>query len=104
MTIQASRSMFRCRAFLPSVLLGALLCFSLVACGGGKRIDWEARVGVYTLAQAQDEYGEPQGFQDLSDGTRLYLWYDYGSAKWHNVLALIFDNQGRLVKMERDQR
>lgn len=89
------------RAALPLLLI---LSLCLSGCGSRKPIDWDARVGVYTLEQAKADYGEPQGYQDLSNGNRLYLWYDEGSNDWYDVVGLIFDQQHKLVKMERNER
>lgn len=89
---------------LPLVLI-LCLCLAVAAgCGSSKPIDWKERVGVYTLEQAIGDYGEPEGYQELADGTRLYLWYDQGSRDWYNVVSLVFDQQNRLVKVERNER
>lgn len=81
-----------------------VLCATLLAGCGGKHIDWDTRIGTYTLEQAIDDYGDPEGFEDLSDGSRMYLWYDEGKIRWYNVLALIFNDQNRLMKVERNER
>jgi len=98
----------RAASFRPAfVALALALCLglaSLAGCGSKKPIDWESRIGVYTLEQAMADYGEPQGYQQLSSGNRLYLWYDEGSRNWYNVVGLVFDDQHRLVKMERNER
>lgn len=89
----------------PAAALCAMLLAALLLAGcGGKRIDWDSRIGTYTLEQAIDDYGEPQGFEELSDGSRLYLWYDAGLSRWYDVLALIFNDQNRLMKVERNER
>lgn len=85
-------------------LLFLLSLASLWGCGSSKPIDWDARVGVYTLQQAIEDYGEPEGYQELANGNRLYLWYDAGRRNWYNVVGLIFDPQDRLVKVERNER
>ncbi len=95
---------FGCQRLLVLALC-LWLCLSVVHCGGGSPpIDWNERIGVYTLEQAQQDYGEPQGYQDIGDGTRLYLWYNQGRFKWYNVVGLVFDQQGKLVKVDRNER
>lgn len=92
---------------LVPLLLALLFMLSLASlwgCGSSKPIDWDARVGVYTLQQAVEDYGEPEGYQELANGNRLYLWYDAGRRDWYDVVGLIFDPQDRLVKMERNER
>ncbi len=90
-----------------ALCVSLLLLVSLVgltACGSKEPIDWDARIGVYTLQQAIQDYGEPEGYQELVNGNRLYLWYDSGRRNWYNVVGLVFDQQDRLVKMERNER
>ncbi len=89
---------------LRMIILCLVLCFVLLFLGcGGTTIDWNSRVGTYTLQQAIQDYGEPSGKQVLSDGTVLYAWYDTGIYKWYDVLALVFaDNI--LIKVDRAER
>ncbi len=88
------------KALICLLLFAMLLC---LGCGAEKAIDWNSRVGVYTLQQAVQDYGEPDGMQELSDGTIMYAWYDSGRYQWRDVLALIFAD-GVLVKVDKADR
>jgi len=52
------------------ILLGLLLA----GCATGKKIDWNARVGAYTLDQAILEFGPPDKQAELSDGSLVAEW------------------------------
>jgi|GEM_PF-6866077 len=92
---------------MPRILLIGLLLAMLAlppGCGGKPATDWQSRVGAYTFADAEREYGKPNGKQDLSDDRVMYLWYDQRGSGWKNVLSLIFDSSGKLLAVDRNQR
>jgi hypothetical protein len=85
-------------------LLLASLCLPL-GCGGGPSIDWQSRIGAYTYADAEREYGPARGKQDLAEGRVMYVWYDErGTRRWKNVLSLIFDSSGKLQTIDKNER
>ena len=89
---------------MKQVIVLILLLFLLSACGGTEAINWDDRVGVYTAEQAKQDWGEPTGIQELSNGNTLYMWYDQGKRGWYNVLGLVFSPDGTLVEMEKNDR
>jgi hypothetical protein len=54
----------------PALMLGLLL---LAGCATSK-IDWKARVGIYTYDQAVVELGPPNKYAKLSSGTIIADW------------------------------
>ncbi len=88
-------------AIVRVCLLAGLLLFG---CGGKAAVDWQERVGVYTIQDAERDYGPVTGTQALSDDSVMYVWYDTGGRKWKNTLALIFDADGKLKKVEKNER
>jgi hypothetical protein len=86
-----SEAMFTSTRTPQVIVICLVLCVAPLIFGcGGKSIDWESRIGSYTLQQAIQDYGEPSGKQELADGTVLYAWYDSGVNRWYDVLALVF--------------
>jgi hypothetical protein len=75
-----------------------------IACGGGPAIDWQSRVGAYSTADAERDYGPPRGKQELEGGRFLYVWYDESGRRWKNVLSLVFDADGKLEKIDKAER
>jgi len=57
------------RVIVP-VILGALLLTGCVT----PKIDWSARVGVYTYDQAVMDYGPPDRTAKLTDGSTVAEW------------------------------
>ena len=55
-------------------LLPALVAVALAGCVTTPRIDWAARVGNYTYDQAVKDYGPPDKFAKLSDGSIVAEW------------------------------
>ncbi len=89
---------------MKKVIVLVLLLFLLSACGGTEAVNWDDRVGVYTLEQAKGDWGEPRGTQELANGNTLYMWYEQGKRGWYDVLALVFDPSGTLVEVEKNDR
>lgn len=53
--------------------LVVLASFLLAGCAT-HRIDWQARVGVYTYDQAVTDYGPPDRYSKLSNGSMVAEW------------------------------
>ncbi|MBI3881368.1 MAG: hypothetical protein HY301_15060 [Verrucomicrobia bacterium] len=106
---------------LLTALATALL---LAGCATG-RVDWNSRVGTYTLDQAVVELGPPEKQAKLSDGTVVAEWMTsrtqgmsrvyvgghagYGAAptyvepapSYENYVRLTFSADGRLTAWQR---
>ena len=55
--------------------VAAVVCASLLLAGcATHRIDWSARVGVYTMDQAIADFGPPDKQARLADGTIVAEW------------------------------
>lgn len=118
------------RSLLAALLIASLLPW--IGCAT-KRIDWDARVGAYTLDDAVRELGPPDKSAQLSDGSTVADWiaargfrtattfgggwYPYGPYAWggpsyvvvdppppDRILRLNFDPQGNLVSWQRTYR
>jgi hypothetical protein len=46
----------------------------LAACATGPKIDWQSRVGSYTYDQAVLDFGPPDKYAKLGDGTQVAEW------------------------------
>jgi hypothetical protein len=57
-------------------LLPALAAAALAGCVTTPKIDWAARVGNYTYDQAVKDFGPPDKFAKLSDGTTVAEWLE----------------------------
>lgn len=55
-------------------LLTGLLVLLATACTTPPKIDWDARVGVFTFDAAVREMGPPDKSAPLTDGTRVAEW------------------------------
>lgn len=101
-----------------------------VGCSSTPRVDWNARIGVYTYDQAVMEMGPPDRATQLSDGSTVAEWFlrrgssvsfgvgtgFYGPRSGVAVgqtvspgrpgvfLRLTFDPEGRLVSWARIRR
>lgn len=75
-----------------------------IACGGGPAVDWQSRIGSYSTADAERDYGPPRGKQELAGGRTLYVWYDERGRRWKNVLSLVFDSYGKLETIDKTER
>jgi len=60
-------------------VLIALAAFMLAGCATHS-IDWQARVGVYTYDQAVTDYGPPDKYTKLSDGSMVAEWMVHRSS------------------------
>jgi hypothetical protein len=109
------------------LLLGVL---AVAGCSSTPKVDWNARIGVYTYDQAVMELGPPDRTTQLSDGSRVADWFErrgstmsvgvgtgfYGPRSGVAVgqtvrpggagvfLRLTFDAAGVLVRWERVRR
>ena len=70
---------------LPILAIATLF---LGAAGCATKIDWNTRVGLYTLDQAIAEMGPPDKSAKLTDGTTVAEWLDYRSAGSSHVHAV----------------
>jgi hypothetical protein len=57
----------RALVFVLSVLV-------IAGCATTPKINWQARVGIYTYDQSVKDYGPPDKFAKLSDGTTVAEW------------------------------
>jgi hypothetical protein len=46
----------------------------LTACATGPKIDWQSRVGNYTYDQAVMDFGPPDKYAKLGDGSQVAEW------------------------------
>lgn len=79
---------------MPVLVIGALL---LGATGCATKIDWNSRVGLYTLDQAIAEMGPPDKSAKLTDGTTVAEWLSSrsaGSSYVHTVGAYPYRRGG----------
>jgi hypothetical protein len=51
-----------------------LLLLLLIGCTTTSRVNWDSRIGNYTLDQASAELGYPEKTEVLPDGTRMADW------------------------------
>lgn len=56
------------------VVAPALLGLLLIGCATVPRIDWNTRIGTYTYEQAVMDFGPPDKYARLSDGTQVAEW------------------------------
>ena len=78
---------------LRQSLLGLLLLGLLLGCST-PRVDWNSRVGIYSYDQAVVDFGPPDKYATLQDGTIVAEWllrrgyayargpYAYGYSPW----------------------
>ena len=59
--------------FFAQILLALAIVF-IVGCKTTPRVDWNARVGVYTYDQAVTDYGPPDRQAKLTDGKTVAKW------------------------------
>ena len=57
---------------LIALVLG--IAVFLTACATGPKIDWQSRVGNYTYDQAVLDFGPPDKYAKLGDGTQVAEW------------------------------
>jgi hypothetical protein len=51
-----------------------IILAALILAGCATRIDWDARIGVYTCDQAAKDYGPPMSQTTLKDGSTVAEW------------------------------
>jgi len=59
---------------LRRVILPGLLALALAGCATTPKINWASRVGTYTYDQAVLDFGPPDRYAKLSDGTVVAEW------------------------------
>jgi hypothetical protein len=64
----------RIRRFALHAVAPMLLGLLVAGCASGKKIDWNTRVGSYTMDQAILEFGPPDKQAELSDGSLVAEW------------------------------
>ena len=85
-----------------------IACFCLIfmlltAACGGTSIDWDSRLGVYTLENATDDYGDFTSAQDLGGGDTMYIWEPGGGhGGWLDRMVLVFDANNVLKTVEHE--
>lgn len=62
------------RQFALAMMGPVLLVLLVAGCASGKKIDWNTRVGSYTMDQAILEFGPPDKQAELSDGSLVAEW------------------------------
>jgi hypothetical protein len=73
---------------MQRTILFALVAALFTGCATTPRINWQARVGVYTFDQAVKELGPPDKSAKLSDGSTVAEWltrrgYYYPTAHYY---------------------
>ena len=56
------------------LILASLFVLLLVGCATTPKIDWASRIGAYTYDQAVLDFGPPDRFAKLTDGTVVAEW------------------------------
>ena len=59
---------------MKQFILFALAAILFAGCATAPKIDWQARVGVYTYDQAVMDFGPPDKIAKLADGTSVADW------------------------------
>jgi hypothetical protein len=62
----------KCRTLMS--VFWALLCVWLLTGCASTRIDWSSRIGTYTFDQAVLEFGPPDKYAKVNDGTSVAEW------------------------------
>ncbi len=75
-------------------LVIALALVGLAGCAG---TNWEARVGNYSIDDAKQEYGSPDGCARLDNQQTVCAWTLKFGRTYIDKLILTFDKNGRLV-------
>lgn len=61
------------RVVFKRMFFSTLTALALAGCAT-ERINWTSRIGQYTYNQAVKDYGPPDRFARLSDGTSVAVW------------------------------
>jgi hypothetical protein len=59
---------------MTRIFLTVLVAILFAGCATTPKIDWQARVGVYTYDQAVMDFGPPDKSAKLADGTSVADW------------------------------
>ena len=59
---------------MKRIILFAFLAVLFAGCATEPKINWQARIGIYTYDQAVKDFGPPDKFAKLSDGTTVSEW------------------------------
>lgn len=73
---------------MKRMILSALVAMLFAGCATTPKIDWQARVGVYTYDQAVMQFGPPDKSAKLTDGSTVADWvtergYIYATSNYY---------------------
>lgn len=72
-------------------------CLLMAACTGITGADWEARIGHFSLDDAQRVLGTPESCAPLDNGGTACSWTTSSGENWLDKLILTFDSKGELA-------
>ena len=85
------------KIIIGDCLRALVIALALAGLSGCDGTNWEARVGNYSIDDAKQEYGPPNGCARLDNQQTVCAWTLKFGRPYFDKLILTFDKNGRLV-------
>jgi hypothetical protein len=76
-------------------------CLLMATCAGITGADWEARIGHFSLDDAQRVLGNPESCAALANDGTVCSWTTSSGENWIDKLILTFNAKGELATADK---